>query len=87
MKEKTKTSPTFALIEYFPSKSVCVVRVVPLTTTFAPGIGPVLSETTPVTVFSCANENCIDNASNSVKIHLNFDLILIFFELVILQTS
>jgi hypothetical protein len=53
----------------------------------APGTGPVLSETTPVTVFSCANENCIDNANNSVKIHLNFDLILIFFELVIMQTS
>ena len=74
-------------MEYLPSKSVCALRVVPFTTMLAPGNGPVLSETTPVTVFSCANENCIDNANNSVKIHLNFDLILILFELVILQTS
>jgi hypothetical protein len=86
-KDITRTSPCFAFIENLPSKSACAERLVPLTTTLAPGSGPDLSETTPVTVFSCANENCIDNASNSVKIHLNFDLILILFELVILQTS
>ncbi|MDG2432649.1 hypothetical protein, partial [Flavobacterium sp.] len=43
---------------------------------------PEASVTIPLTVLSCAKENCIDNATSSVKIHLNFNLILINFELV-----
>ena len=49
-----------------------------------PGRGnPVLSVTDPEIAFSCANVSCTTNASNSVKIPLNFVLILYLFELAI----
>ena len=53
-KEYTKMSPSFTLIEYFPSMSVCTPFFVPLTTTFTPGTGPFSSETRPLIVFSWA---------------------------------
>ena len=72
-------SPALALIEYFPSKSVCAPVLVPLITTVTPGKLPELSDTVPETVFSCANDTCTNNANNSVKIPLNF--VFIFYNL------
>ncbi len=60
---------------YLPSKSVSVPVVVPLIKTLTPGSGPESSETVPETVF-CAKAKCTVNASNSVKIPLNFVFIL-----------
>ena len=69
---KTKTSPLFARIEYFPSKSVSVPLLVPFTDILTPGKGPEFSVTVPETVLSCANEICTINAKSSVKNPLNF---------------
>ena len=43
-------------MEYFPSKSVSVPIVEPLTTTLTPGKGPDPSDTFPDIVLCCANE-------------------------------
>jgi hypothetical protein len=73
------TTPVLDVITYtFTDLNGCINVDSLLITTLAPGKGSLPSVIVPVTVFSCANENCIDNAIKSVKIHLNFDLILIF---------
>ncbi len=64
------------LIEYLPSKSVSVPEVVPLIRTLTPGNVPEESDTVPETIFSCAKVICTTNASNSVKIPLNFVFII-----------
>ena len=66
-------------MEYLPSKSVSAPVVVPLIITLTPGKPPVLSDTVPETVFSCANDTCTINANNSVKTPLNF--VFIFYNL------
>ena len=72
--------PTFALTVKLPSKSDCVPLLVPFTIMFTPGKGnPLLSDTVPEIVFSCANVSCTTNANNNVKIPLNF--VLIFYDL------
>ena len=53
-KLKTSTFPFLVLMEYFPSKSVSVPLVLPLTSMVTPGKGPVWSLTTPLIVIpSC----------------------------------
>ena len=69
-------SPAFALIVYLPSKSVSVPLAVLLLKTLTPGRAPDASDTVPDTVFSCAKVICTRNASNSVKIPLNFVFII-----------
>ena len=55
--ENTKTSPALAFMAYLPSKSLWTLLFVPLITILTPGIDPMASETTPVTVRSCAKAN------------------------------
>ena len=66
------------MIAYLPSKSVCVPVDVPFTNTLTPGKVPDESDTVPETVLSCAKVICTINASNSVKIPLNFVFIVYF---------
>ena len=56
-----KISPELTLMEYFPSKSVSVPIVEPLTTTLTPGKGPDPSDTFPDIVLCCANQICTPN--------------------------
>jgi len=61
---------------YFPSKSVSLSVLVPFITTLTPGKALESSETVPEIVFCCGKDICTTNASNSVKIPLNFVFIL-----------
>ena len=54
MYDITRTSPETALIENFPSKSVEVPLVVPLTETLAPGRGSLLLSDTVPLIETCA---------------------------------
>jgi hypothetical protein len=71
--KKTVNFTYFGLIAYFQNQFELFG---PLTTTFTPG-WPSASETTPVTVFSCATQIASTEPIATKKIHLYFDFILI----------